>query len=721
MSTTQAGSSFYPVGITYDGNGRPKQITQGQEDLDQRIVRFDYDPATGYLQTITDPLTQVTTFERDPMGRVTATTLLADPQDVPPVNSTLGLGYDGLGNMTKVTPPGHAAANDHTLSYTPRNLLDIYTPPPAANTGKRFTKFVHNWDRQLTKIERPDGVDVILEYDDVQERIKRATAGDREVIYNYDPVTKQVMWLNGPDVNLTYGYTGPLLSSETWGGDVFGSVQRSFNNDFILSSERINDAHEVIYTRDNDGLPTHVGAMTLSWHNEAPLMTGRTVGEVSETIVPNAFGETESLTATAAGATVLSVTYDERDHLGRIKKKTESIEGETAVEYEYSYDHLGRLWKVWVDSVLQAEYTYDGNGNRLNDGANYDDQDRLTDNAQYNFTYTANGELKSKTDKTTQAETLYTHDGFGSLTGVTLPDGRSIQYLMDARGRRVGKKVDGTLEWGLLYRSALQPVAELDAAGAVITRFVYATSRNIPDYAERGDTRYAIITDHLGSLRLVVDTSSGEVVQRMEYDAWGRVIVDEHDGFDPLPFGFAGGIFDRDTGLVRFGARDYDPSVGRWVSKDPILFGGGDSNLYGYVGGDGVNGIDITGRIAINLGGQADAAAGLFYGIGAGIEFGIIINLSSWSFTPYATPSYIVPRTGGALGASWGIGGAFGFIVDPSKASGPGWSAAIDTDWWWFAASIPLTDTGEVNGLCWNPNVGTGNDLHMSRTHTFHD
>ena len=191
--------------------------------------------------------------------------------------------------------------------------------------------------------------------------------------------------------------------------------------------------------------------------------------------------------------------------------------------------HLGRLWKVWVDSVLQAEYTYDGNGNRLNDGANYDDQDRLTDNAQYNFTYTANGELKSKTDKTTQAETLYTHDGFGSLTGVTLPDGRSIQYLMDARGRRVGKKVDGTLEWGLLYRSALQPVAEVDAAGAVITRFVYARSRNIPDYAERGDTRYAIITDHLGSLRLVVDTSSGEVVQRMEYDAWGRVIVDEHD------------------------------------------------------------------------------------------------------------------------------------------------------------------------------------------------
>lgn len=39
-----------------------------------------------------------------------------------------------------------------------------------------------------------------------------------------------------------------------------------------------------------------------------------------------------------------------------------------------------------------------------------------------------------------------------------------------------------------------------------------------------------------------------------------------------LPFGFAGGLYDPDTQLIRFGVRDYDPIIGRWLSKDPALF-----------------------------------------------------------------------------------------------------------------------------------------------------
>jgi RHS repeat-associated protein len=81
-----------------------------------------------------------------------------------------------------------------------------------------------------------------------------------------------------------------------------------------------------------------------------------------------------------------------------------------------------------------------------------------------------------------------------------------------------------------------------------------------------------------------------------------------------IPFGFAGGVYDQDTGLVRFGARDYDPSIGRWVSKDPILFGGGQANLYVYVGDDPVNLIDPFGTdgwsAAGNFGAGMAAGAG---------------------------------------------------------------------------------------------------------------
>jgi RHS repeat-associated protein len=62
-----------------------------------------------------------------------------------------------------------------------------------------------------------------------------------------------------------------------------------------------------------------------------------------------------------------------------------------------------------------------------------------------------------------------------------------------------------------------------------------------------------------------------------------------------VPFGFAGGLHDRDTGLVRFGARDYDPVIGRWTAKDPIDFAGGDANLYGYVGNDPITFVDPLG------------------------------------------------------------------------------------------------------------------------------
>jgi RHS repeat-associated protein len=92
---------------------------------------------------------------------------------------------------------------------------------------------------------------------------------------------------------------------------------------------------------------------------------------------------------------------------------------------------------------------------------------------------------------------------------------------------------------------------------------------------------------------LVVDTVNGAVVQRMDYDAYGTVTLDTNPGFQP--FGFAGGLWDAATGLVRFGARDYDPAVARWTARDPIGFESGDQNLYAYVANDPINLTDSSG------------------------------------------------------------------------------------------------------------------------------
>jgi RHS repeat-associated protein len=131
----------------------------------------------------------------------------------------------------------------------------------------------------------------------------------------------------------------------------------------------------------------------------------------------------------------------------------------------------------------------------------------------------------------------------------------------------------------------------------VVARFVYAEGVNVPDLMTKGGATYRIITDTVGSVRLVVNAATGAVAQRLDYDEFGRVLLDTSPGLQP--FGFAGGLYDPDTGLVRFGARDYDAEIGRWTAKDPVLFDGGDPNLYLYSLGDPLNRTDPHGRAAV--------------------------------------------------------------------------------------------------------------------------
>nr|WP_232463846.1 RHS repeat-associated core domain-containing protein [Methylovulum psychrotolerans] len=213
---------------------------------------------------------------------------------------------------------------------------------------------------------------------------------------------------------------------------------------------------------------------------------------------------------------------------------------------------------------------------------------------------------KTKNGQTTQ----YTYDVLGNLKHVTLPDTTAIDYLTDGQNRRIGKTVNGVLVQGFLYQNQLNPIAELDGNNRTVSRFVYASKANVPDYLTKNGATYRIISDHLGSPRLVINTANGSVAQRIDYDVWGNITQDTNPGFQP--FGYAGGLYDQHTKLVRFGARDYDAETGRWTAKDPIGFGGGDSNLYGYVLGDPVNWGDPLGLLKENASGHpCDIAFGL--------------------------------------------------------------------------------------------------------------
>ncbi|MCG8458574.1 MAG: RHS repeat-associated core domain-containing protein, partial [Holophagales bacterium] len=132
---------------------------------------------------------------------------------------------------------------------------------------------------------------------------------------------------------------------------------------------------------------------------------------------------------------------------------------------------------------------------------------------------------------------------------------------------------------------------------------------------------------------LVVDIATGTIAQRLHYDEFGRITLDTNPGFQP--FGFAGGLYDPQTGLVRFGARDYDPEVGRWTSPDPAGFAGGDPNLYAYASNNPVSFLDITGH---SIG---SAVRGFVRGLAVGVAVGVVAA-AAVAAAPAAAPLVVV-------------------------------------------------------------------------------
>ncbi|PWQ94836.1 hypothetical protein DKT75_13875 [Leucothrix arctica] len=142
------------------------------------------------------------------------------------------------------------------------------------------------------------------------------------------------------------------------------------------------------------------------------------------------------------------------------------------------------------------------------------------------------------------------------------------------------------------------------------------------------------------------------VVKRMTYDSFGNVLSDTNPTLN-VPFGFAGGLQDTDTGLVRFGYRDYDPETGRWTARDPIGFAGGDSNLYGYVLNDPINFVDQDGLLPSLPQGLVDFAAAVSFGVTDWVRDKLDVNSSvdkcsgSYGAGAIAGDLASIPRGGG--------------------------------------------------------------------------
>ncbi len=655
--------TLQPVNVTYDSRGRLATVTQGS----RRVTYAYSDGAgyptevRGRLLSITvgtlaeggpPPLVTTFAYNQDGARRVRVTA---------PGGIVTNSGVDPAGNVTSIVPPGRT---EHAFSYGWRNMPAAYTLPIPAGGGAASawqTTQEHEVQGMPHQVTRPDGV---VDYAYTSGRLSTVTlpvpsgGGARPTLtLAYDEATgggsgTGVLTSVTHSVNgsLAYGHdfpaTGTLPTSETWsvtegGVTTTRAVSVGYNSLAQVASWTAEGGPTVAITRDADDLVTGVGGLTITRDGPSgvELGTTMTVGESSVTTTQRysaPYGEVASRGSTYGGGAGLSFAYG-YDWFGRLKHVTESGEGSDGERW-YRYDAAGRLARVCTtqdcgDAGVSTElehYTYDANGTRaewhnalgdftVHPTEDVDAQDRLTrfrlagDSGSVTFTYDNAGRTQTKVrraeDGVAWSTTALVYDSDGALKSFTRTgDGAaSVEYRNDAAGRRIARVVGGAVTARWTYQG-IHPVAEYDAAWALKRVYVYATRGHVPDYVAQADGSggwglYRVVTDHLGSVRRVVRVSDGAVMQRMRYDAYGRVLQDETpdvggvpSGWERIPFGYAGGLYDRTTGLVRFGARDYDAEIGRWTAKDPIGFGGGDGNLYGYVGSNPTNWIDSSGK-----------------------------------------------------------------------------------------------------------------------------
>jgi RHS repeat-associated protein len=277
------------------------------------------------------------------------------------------------------------------------------------------------------------------------------------------------------------------------------------------------------------------------------------------------------------------------DNAGNRNSKADLYAGVTT---NYGYDNIYELLSATPGASTTESYTYDPVGNRLSNlsgsGWSNNTSNELTSRPGVTYTYDNNGNTTSKTDST--GATNYTWDYENRLTSVTLPgSGGTVSFKYDPFGRRIYKSSSsGT---SIYAYDSNNLVEETNASGGVAARYSQGLNIDEPLAMLRSSTTSYYQADGLGSVTSL-SNGAGALAQNYTYDSFGNIIATT--GSLVNSFRYTGREWDTETNLYYYRARYYDQSAGRFVSEDPIQFGGG-KNFYRYSFSNPVNFRDPSG------------------------------------------------------------------------------------------------------------------------------
>jgi RHS repeat-associated protein len=209
------------------------------------------------------------------------------------------------------------------------------------------------------------------------------------------------------------------------------------------------------------------------------------------------------------------------------------------------------------------------------------------------------------------------------LTEVTQGGTLIATYTYNALTQRIGIQEGGSRIWSVYNGKGPDalPYADFNGSGALLTRYVSgpgmvngAVTQILLARTSSGGATAWYLTDKLDSVRDIV-SSSGSVLDNIVYDSFGNVLT-ETNASNADRFKFAGMQYDSTTQQYFDQARWYGPAQGRFLSQDPVAFGGGDYDLYRYVNNEVTTFVDRSGldasasvSAALQIGAKIAAAA----------------------------------------------------------------------------------------------------------------
>jgi len=598
-----------PVGntttLSYDLRGNLLTTTDASGAVTSRV----YD-SRGQLIRVTDAVGNVAAVEYDQYGNVISR--------IDPAKSTITSTFDILGRNISFRDAGGRLAQ---WVYDVKGRLSRHVNPAGEATA-----YVYDATDNLSEIAFANGARTSYVYDSFSRVTRITDAGGRNTTFTYDTRGNLGSRTNPNGQTISYTYDlGHRLTAKGLPGESI-----SYQYDRNGNPTRIQRARSLLtYTYDfrNRPLTATTGAAaqptTTTRYTYDANGNRSTMTEPGGAVTTYSYDANQLLTSlsssigfsasfshddisrrtlmTRTGGATTAYAYDESNRLRSLHSEspagpldyvfTNDLSGtrvavaDNGGTHSYSYDQANRLTQATYPGQSEV-YVYDAMGNRtashLSSAYSYNNLNQLLGDANHTYAYDSNGNLVTKTERSTGRVTRYVYDAENHLTQITFPDNTTATYTYDELGRRVEKNVNGVIT-RFVYDGA-DVIAEYNGSNALTARYVYGPNVDEVLAVQRSSSLFVVDADAQGS---VVRLVAGSNVVSREYDSFGRV-VSQSPNFALTAKAFQGRDFDVESGLYYYRARYYDPDSGRFVSQDPIGYRGG-ANLYAFAGSNPVN------------------------------------------------------------------------------------------------------------------------------------